>query len=164
MAVRFSELPAPWVLNTAHSARDRVVATDGRPARIGLRGQLLLERADSLAGVRIGGRGIPGVAGVPLSLDPKQCKRKTDLFLRDRVFALVADDGAVCLRLPTDIGDDLVENGLCVRAGKNLLTWPVENEHMLEIAWRILLHAYWEVTGTPARHARRLWSEWVINH
>ena len=70
----------------------------------------------------------------------------------------------MCLRLARDVADDLIDNGLCVQAGRNHLTWPVVSVHQLNVSWRILLHAYWTAVGMPSRHARRLWSEWVINH
>ncbi len=85
-------------------------------------------------------------------------------FLKGRIFAVVATDGSMCLRLPKDIGADLIDNGLCMQAGRNLLTWPVTTAHQFEVSWRILLHAYWNAAGSAERHARRLWSEWVINH
>ena len=80
------------------------------------------------------------------------------------MFAVVGDDGALCLRLPETVVDDLVESGLGVRAGKNFLTWPVTDADQLETNWRILLHAYWQVTEFAPRKARRMWSEWVIRH
>ena len=129
-----------------------------------MRGQLLLERASSLADVQPGGRGIHGIDGTPLHLAAQSCRNKRDAFIRDRVFVVIGDEGSMCLRLPDDLADDLVDNGLCIRLGKNLLTWPIANEYQLEVNWRILLHAYWNATSTTKKHARRMLSEFVIQH
>ncbi len=127
-------------------------------------GRLLINRASELTGVTAGGRGIPGFAGTDLRLDPSVRRYVTDCFLRKNSFAVVGDDGALCLRVPQHIAEDLVENGLAVSAGKNLLTWPIDFTHQLETNWRILLHAYWNVTGVPEKRTRRMWSEYVIQH
>lgn len=127
-------------------------------------GRLLLLRAGELENVAIGRDSIDAISGVPLCLaDSTGCSTE-DVFVSGSVFAVVDQDGSICLRLPNVIANDLVENGLCLRAGKNLLTWPPENPHQLEVAWRILLHAYWNAAGIPIKRSRRLWSEWVINH
>ena len=110
------------------------------------------------------GSGIAGFDGVPLHLAPGACTNLENVFLRDRIFAAVGNDGSLCLRLPTDIAVELVDNGLCLTAGKNLLTWPVENAYQLEVNWRILLLTYWHATGTSGKRARRLWSEFAIKH
>ncbi len=164
MVARFSELPAPRVGHVDPTLGDAHLHTDNASARLGLRGLMLLERASSLDGVRLGGRGIPGISGIPLYIEPAHCRNQSDTFIRGRAFAVICSDGSVCLRLPKDVADDLVRNGLCLKAGKNLLTWPVTSERQLEVTWRILLHAYWNVTGTPRKQARRLWSEWVIQN
>ena len=164
MVVRLSDLPALWSTDPLAAPGMPLGMAGFTAPGTAPRGQLLLDRASTLAGVRPGGRGIRGIEGVPLSLAASECRNARECFITDRVFALVDDDGSMCLRLPAEIADDLVENGLCMRAGKNLLTWPVSNDHQLEIAWRILLNAYWNATGTPPKRARRLWSEWVINH
>jgi len=164
MVARLSEFSAPWADNFApdlDSSRGNV-GTLLPP--LALRGRLLLERASTLTGVQAGGRNIPGIAGTPLHLVGEECRKSRNTFMRDRVFAAIGDDGSMCLRLPEDLADDLVENGLCVRLGKNLLTWKIENEYQLEVNWRILLHAYWNVTGPSPKQARRLLSEWVIQH
>lgn len=127
-------------------------------------GQVLLLRASELDSVAIGAEGVPGISGSALVIaDENRCK-DADCFIADSVFAVVNDDGSICLRLPNTIANDLLENGLCLRAGRNLLTWAPETQHQLEVAWRILVHAYWNATGTPTKRSRRLWSEWVINH
>jgi len=164
MVARLSEMPNIWAAESAVAKGSKNQLAGIHAPRLALRGQLLLERATSLADVSVGGRGIPGFAGVPLHVAENACRHTADSLLRDRVFAAIANDGSICMRLPEEIGDDLVENGLCVRAGKNLLTWPVGNDHQLEVSWRILLHAYWNVTGVAPKHARRLWSEFVIQH
>ena len=164
MVARLSEMPDIWTAESAVAQGSKNQFAGIHAPRLALRGQLLLERATALADVSAGGRSIPGFAGIPLHIAKSACRRTGDSFLRDHVFAAIADDGSICMRLPQEIGDDLVENGLCVRAGKNLLTWPVTNDHQLEVSWRILLHAYWNVTGVSPKHARRLWSEFVIQH
>jgi hypothetical protein len=127
-------------------------------------GRVLVLRASELENIAISTEGVPGISGTPLAIaDVSKC-RDSDCFITDSVFAVVNQDGSICLRLPTAIASDLLENGLCLRAGKNLLTWAPETPHQLEVAWRILLHAYWNATGTPTKRSRRLWSEWVINH
>jgi hypothetical protein len=163
MVARSFELPS--VRTSGSATASQYVRDVARPApRLALRAELLVERAAGLAGVRVGERTHLLIDGVPLHLEADRCQRNKDLFLRNRVFAVIGDDGSLCLRLPTAVRNDLLENGLCVPFGKSLLTWPVASAHQLEVAWRILLHTYWEVTDLPERHARRLWSEWVINH
>lgn len=127
-------------------------------------GRLLLMRVGELENVAIGRDALADISGVPLYLEDSTGCTGEDCFVSGSVFAVVDNDGSICLRLPEAIANDLIENGLCLRAGKNLLTWPPENAHQLEVAWRILLHAYWNAAGTPTRRSRRLWSEWVINH
>ena len=127
-------------------------------------GQVLLLRASELENVVTSAEGLPNISGTPLAIaDAKKCA-DADCFITDSVFAVINHDGSICLRLPDSIASDLLENGLCLRAGKDLLTWVPETPHQLEIAWRILLHAYWNAAGTPTKRSRRLWSEWVINH
>lgn len=127
-------------------------------------GQVLLLRASELEHVVISAERIPDISGTPLVIaDANKCG-DADCFITNSVFAIVNHDGSICLRLPESIANDLLENGLCLRAGKNLLTWAPETPHQLEVAWRILLHAYWNAAGTPTKRSRRLWSEWVINH
>jgi len=127
-------------------------------------GRVLVLRASELENIAISPEGVPGISGTPLIVaDSSKC-RDGDCFINDSVFAIVNQDGSICLRLPTAIANDLLENGLCLRAGRNLLTWAPETPHQLEVAWRILLHAYWNASGTPTKRSRRLWSEWVINH
>jgi hypothetical protein len=164
MVARLSEMPAPWALEFATApANDRQFAAPSAP-RLAMRGQLLLERATSMADVRIGNRVIPDFGGVPLHLEASACTNTENVFLRDRVFATVSNDGSLCLRLPADISAELIDNGLCVAAGKNLLTWQVESAYQLEVNWRILLLTYWHATGTSGKRARRLWSEFAIKH
>lgn len=142
-------------------------AADGRISRVphvASMGQRLLQRVVELERVGISNEGIPGIDGTPLYISDTTGSGNEECFIADSVFAVINQDGSICLRLPNTIAADLIENGLCVRAGKNLLTWPPESPHQLEVAWRILLHAYWNAAGTPARRSRRLWSEWVINH
>jgi len=127
-------------------------------------GQRLLQRAADLDNVGISRTNITGISGTPLHLVDTSACTNEDCFITGSVFAIVNQDGSICLRLPQGVATDLIENGLCLRAGKNLLTWPPEGAHQLEVAWRILQHAYWNAAGIPPRHARRLWSEWVINH
>ena len=135
-----------------------------RAPRAASMGALLLRRATELYNVAISPAGIAEISGTPLLLaDTTNCSTE-NCFITGAVFAVVNPDGSICLRLPEAIANDLVENGLCLRAGRNLLTWPPENPHQLEVAWRILLHAYWNVSGIPSKRSRRLWSEWVINH
>ena len=167
MVARLSDFPAnfnadmvPALSNTSQIGS----VTSAAKHKLAVRGQLLLERAGSLADVRAGEQGIPGFTGTSLHLQQHVCRSPKDSFIRDRVFAVIADDGSICLRLPEEIAEDLIENGLCMRAGKNLLTWPIENEYQLEVSWRILLQAYWKITGTSAKRARRMWSEYVIQH
>ncbi len=164
MVARLSEMTTPWAVDFAAAGDGLSFAAPQKTARIALRGQLLLERAAALKGVRIGGRGVPGFDGVPLHLAPDECRNLENVFLRDRVFAAIGNDGSMCLRLPGDIAVELIDNGLCVTAGKNLLTWPVESAYQLEVNWRILLLTYWQATGTSGKRARRLWSEFAINH
>jgi len=164
MVARLSEMPALWAVESAFAPGSSHLRASHNAHRPALRGRLLLERASSLADIQLGGRSIPGMEGTPLRIADAACRNNADAFIRDRVFAVIHNDGSMCLRLPRDIADDLVDNGLCLRAGKNLLTWPVENTRQMEISWRTLLHAYWYVTDTPPRRARRLWSEWVIQH
>lgn len=164
MVARLSELPALWVGCPETTLGDAHLHTDTAPARLGLRGLMLLERASSLDGVRLGGRGIPGFRGVPLTLDPARCRNQDGTFIRNRCFAVIGTDGSVCLRLPKHLADDLVDNGLGIVCGKNILTWPVTGAQQLEVNWRILLHAYWNITDLSAKRARRMWSEWVVRH
>ena len=139
-------------------------ATGSRARREASMGELLLRRATELDNVAASPVAIPEISGTPLLLaDTDNCSTE-NCFISGAVFAVVSQDGSICLRLPDAIGNDLVENGLCLRAGRNLLTWPPENPHQLEVAWRILLHAYWNASGIPSKRSRRLWSEWVINH
>lgn len=162
MVARFSELPVPWAGCPDTTRGDAHLHATNAPARLGLRGLMLLERASSLEGVRLGGRGLPGISGSPLRLSRARCINQTDAFIRGRTFAVISDDGSVCLRLPQHLATDLIDNGLAVAQGKNILTLPVHNERQLEINWRILLHAYWHLIDPAARHGRRLWSEWVV--
>ena len=164
MVARFSEMPVPWPAEAAVAPSGTSTVAGSAPAGLALRGQLLLERASTLADVSAGGRGIPGFDGLPLHIAGYACQNHSDSFIRDRIFAVIGGDGSMCLRLPGEIADDLVDNGLCIPAGKNLLTWPVENAYQLEVSWRILLHAYWNVTSLSTKHARRTWSEFVIQH
>jgi hypothetical protein len=164
MVARLSEMPAPWALDFAAAPANEYPFAGPNVRRLALRGQLLLERAASLANVRVGNRPIPGFDGMPLHLEAGACSNLENVFLRDRVFATVSDDGSLCLRLPTDISAELIDNGLCLPAGKNLLTWPVEGSYQLEVNWRILLLTYWHATGTSGKRARRLWSEFAIKH
>lgn len=127
-------------------------------------GELLLRRATELENVAISPERILEISGTPLSIAGGGDCNSDNCFISGDVFAVISHDGSICLRLPDAIGNDLVENGLCLRAGRNLLTWPPENSQQLEVAWRILLHAYWNASGTPSKRSRRLWSEWVINH
>ena len=163
MVARLAELPAPWLADIKVAPGDQ-----GRsgiaPCSTPVPGLLLRERASELEGVTAGGFGISGVEGVALRIDPALCNGQSDCFLRDRVFAVVGNDGDLYLKLPKVIADDLVENGLAVYMGKYVLTWPVENAYQLEVSWRILLHAYWYATGTPEKRTRRMWSEYVIQH
>jgi len=161
MVARLSENYARW---SADSGPDLAEAKNWRAPPAASIGRLLLMRAGELENVAIGREAITDISGTPLYLqDPSGCSTE-DCFITGSVFAIVANDGSICLRLPNAIANDLIENGLCLRAGKNLLTWPPENAHQLEVAWRILLHAYWNAAGTPTKRSRRLWSEWVINH
>lgn len=164
MVARFTEMPAPWAVDTPAAPGSLHPLAGCKTAPLIPEGQLLRARASTLAGVRLGGRGIPSFEGMPLRLESLTPSNTGGGFLKGRIFAVIADDGSMCLRLPKTIADDLIDNGLCVRAGRNQLTWPTTTPHQLEVSWRILLHAYWAVAGTPPRHARRLWSEWVINH
>lgn len=161
MVARLSENYARW------SADSDSGLSDSKTRRLppaATMGRLLLLRASELENVAIGRDPVADISGVPLYLaDTTGCSTE-DCFISGSVFAVVDNDGSVCLRLPTTIANDLIENGLCLRAGRNLLTWPPENAHQLEVTWRILLHAYWNAAGTPAKRSRRLWSEWVINH
>ena len=164
MVARLSQLSALRTVDTATAPDSSLEHIGSPPTQLALRGQLLLERASSLAGVQPGGRGITGIAGMPLHLAAHSCRNKRNAFIRDRVFAVISGDGSMCLRLPDDLADDLVDNGLCIRLGKNLLTWVIENEYQLEVNWRILLHAYWNVTSTSRKHTRWMLSEFVIQH
>lgn len=127
-------------------------------------GQRLVERAETLGGVATGGSGVPGFAGNSLRLNGGDERCNDSCFIRGRVFAVVGDDGSLCLRLPRNIAEDLIDNALGVQAGKNILTWPPQSDYQLETQWRILKQAYWNATGVPERRTRRLWSEWVVNH
>jgi hypothetical protein len=149
----------------AHRQQDSAaVFPESKTAHTVSMGQRLLQRVYDLGNIGIARENVPGISGTPLYLvDPLNCSTD-DCFVTGSVFAVVAQDGSICLRLPNTIANDLIENGLCLRAGKNLLTWPPESPHQLEVAWRILLHAYWNASGIPAKRSRRLWSEWVINH
>ncbi len=164
MVARLSEMPAPWFADAPAAPDATHFAVGSGRGGLALRGQLLLERASALEGISARGRGIRNVGGVALRLDDAVCRNTDNCFIEGRVFAAIGGDGSVCLRLPESIADDLIDNGLCVRAGKNLLTWPATTAYQLEVNWRILLHAYWQVTGFSAKHARRMWSEYVIQH
>lgn len=162
MVARFADIPAPWAVDTPVETAPKLHRSQSLTSAEW--GQRLLARANSLEGVRLGGRGISSFAGTPLRYTHTGRRRGASGFVKGRIFAVVAADGAMCLRLADEIANDLADNGLCVQADKFSITWPVVAPHQLEISWRILLHAYWDIAGTPPRHARRMWSEWVINH
>jgi len=164
MVVRIADLPTPWTAIPAFALGIAQEYADPEARQLLPMGPLLLARASSLAGITVGGRGIQGISGTPLHLTATECRNTHDCLISNRVLMVVDVDGSMCLRLPREIAEDLIDNGLCIRAGKNLLTWPPANEHQLEIAWRILLHAYWHATSTRPERMRRMWSEWVINH
>lgn len=160
MVARLTDLHAPRLPDPAPTSGSR--SAPEHPVRLGLRGQLLLERATALKGVRAGGRCLATFPGVPLRIEDELCHSRPDSFIRDRMFAVIADDGSLCVRLPEPIAEDLIENGLCLRSGKLLLTWPIENTNQFELAWQILLHTYWRATGTPEKRYRRMWSEFAV--
>ena len=164
MVARFADIPAPWAADTPVETAPNSVLHRSQSLTSAEWGQRLLARASSLEGVRLGGRGISSFAGVPLRYCRTDRRRGASGFVKGRIFAVVADDGAMCLRLSDEIASDLIDNGLCVGAGKLSVTWPIASSHQLEIFWRVLLHAYWDIAGTPPRHTRRMWSEWIINH
>ncbi len=161
MVARLSE---NYARRSADSGTGLAAAKVWRTPSAASMGQLLLMRAGELENVTVGRDTVAAIDGIPLHLEDTTGCSTEDCFIAAAVFAVVDNDGSICLRLPQTIANDLLENGLCLRAGKNLLTWPPENAHQLEVAWRILLHAYWNAAGTPAKRSRRLWSEWVINH
>ncbi len=127
-------------------------------------GTLLCSRASSLSGVRLGGVGIPSMRGTPVRFLEPTLGNTEYCFMRKRIFALIAADGSLFLRAPAVTADDLVENGLCIRAGKNLHTWTPRNQYQFEVVWRILLQAYWSVSAISADRPYRLWSEWAAIH
>ncbi len=163
MVARFGDMSVPWIADESAAPGLRHPLAGSGTAHLIPEGQRLLARASTLANVRSGGRGIHGFAGTPLRL-ASFLREPRGGFIHGRMFAAIARDGSMCLRLNATVAEDLIENGLCMQAGRNQLTWPINTVHQLEVSWRILLHAYWDVSGTPPKHARRLWSEWVINH
>ena len=162
MVARFADIPAPWAADTLVETAPKLHRSQSLASAEW--GQRLLARANSLEGVRLGGRGISSFEGKSLRYHRTDRRRGAGGFVKGQIFAVIADDGAMCLRLSDEVRDDLIDNGLCVQVGKFSVTWPVASPHQLEIGWRILLHAYRDIAGTPPRHSRRLWSEWVINH
>ena len=161
MVARLSENYARQSAGSGTGLADVGIAHDSYTPSMG---QVLLLRASELENVAISTERVPDISGTPLVIAAANKYADADCFITDSVFAVVNHDGSICLRLPNSIASDLLENGLCLRAGKNLLTWVPETPHQLEVAWRILLHAYWNAAGTPTKRSRRLWSEWVINH
>lgn len=161
MVARLSEGPLWWAAEAAALATSRrdEAALAGDEFR-----NLLLKRAASLAGVRVGERPLPTLSGAPLHLDAQFCRNREQCFIHANAFAVIDPQGALVLRVPPQIADDLIENGLGVQLGRNVLTWPPATAHQFETTWRILLHAYWDATGTPPKARRRLWSEWVVRH
>ena len=161
MVARLSELPAPWLAD-ALLAPGRIETFAGStPLKPLNKGELMAQRASSLKGISVGGRGIPEFSGIALRLDEKYRRYVRDFFIRGSVFAVIGSEGDVCVRLPKIITEDLVENGLAIKLGKNLVTWPANTNHQLEINWRVLLQTYCHITGLPEKRKRFLWSEHV---
>jgi hypothetical protein len=154
MVAKFSETPVP---RPADAGKVRGHA----PADLALRGQLILEKASTLEHVTAAEHGLAHFEGVALRIAADACHNRANYFLRDQIFAVIAGDGTVCLRVPDQIAEDLVENGLCTWNGKNLLTKPVTNAWQLKVNWRILLHAYRNITSRSPEQVRRMWSDFV---
>lgn len=165
MVARISELPAPWLAGALIAPDWSTEKSRYVPARVEKTfGELLTERASDLAGVAAGGRGISGFSGVPLRMEEEYRRHLNNFFLRGSVFAVIADDGAMCLRVPDPIAEDLIDNGLAIRAGKHLLTWPVQSYDGLNTNWNILLTLYGHISGAFDKRSRRMWSEWVTQY
>lgn len=165
MVARLSELPAPWLAGALIAPDWSTEKSRSVPARVEKTfGELLTERASDLAGVAAGGRGISGFSAVPLRMEEEYRRHLNNFFLRGSVFAVIADDGAICIRVPHLIAEDLVDNGLAIRAGKHLLTWPVQSNDGLNTSWNILLTLYGHISGVFDKRSRRMWSEWVTRY
>ena len=95
MVVRLSDLPALWSTEPLAAPGMPLGLAGFTAPGMAPRGQMLLDRASTLAGVRPGGRGIRGIEGVPLSLAASECRNARECFITDRVFALVDDDGSM---------------------------------------------------------------------
>ena len=161
MVAKFSETPVlgPTPAGAARASADKAVG----PALAGLplRGQLLLEKANTLEQIATVSHGLRGLEGVALRVAAEACTTRENYFIRDRIFAVIRGDGSVCLRVPEEIATDLIENGLCFRSGKNLLTRPVANAWHLKVNGRILLQAYRNITSPSPAEVRRMWSDFV---
>ena len=140
------------------------VSADSTTRQIPEKGELLHLRASSLMGVRLGGAGLPGISGMPVHFLAPTLTNTNYCFIRKRIFAVIRADGSIVFRAPILTADDLVENGLCIRKGKNLQTWTPRDTYQLEVVWRILLQAYWSVSATSVDRPYRLWSEWAAIH
>jgi len=161
MVARYSDMPASRAEDTTAAAGPAHPGAGLCADSLALRGMLLLERATRLDGVRSGRRGSLPMPGIPLYIDAGLCRRQKDLFVRHRVFAVISDDGSLCLRLPQHVAADLAANGLVMRRGDNVVTGPIGSARELELAARLLQLTHQAITQPPTEPARRLWSEWV---
>ena len=165
MVARLSELPAPWLFDAWIAPDLSTTSSRSVSARAEKTfGEILAERASDLVGVTAGGRGISGFSGVSLRMEEEYRRHFKHFFLRGGVFAVIADDGAMCIRTPRAVADDLVDNGFAIRGGKNLLTWPVQSDDGLNTSWNILLTLYGHISGAFDKRSRRMWSEWVTRY
>ena len=127
-------------------------------------GQQLLTRASKLPGIRFGGQGAIVTGGIQLHVDAALCSAMPRGFIRKRIFAVVRSDGSVLVRLPEPVTEDLVENGLAIRRGKNLLTITPTSNYQLELVWLVLIHAYWLVTSAEESDNHTILSEHILLH
>jgi hypothetical protein len=132
--------------------------------RLSTYGQQLIGRVTQLAGVRLGGQGYRGMKGTPICVDPSAVRCSEFGFLHKRIFAVVRDSGAMCLRLPETCAEDLIENGMAIRQGKDVLCNAPISDYQLEFSWQLLLHAYWLVTQADHSHQYTILTEHIIRH